>query len=150
MLPPRRPWHIENRQLETKDMLRDERTALLAHDAACTVILQALTNGRHEIESIIALWRRKSVEQIALALSALQLGSEHDHDILEHFTQQELEGLMSAGPAAFASQQNVAMRFAKKGQARRPRSRRAWKSSALCRKSIRKSSSDVFLLVLIS
>ena len=88
-------------------MLRDERTALLAHDEACTVIFQALADGKHDIETIIALWRRKPVEQIAKALWALQLGSSHDHDILERFSEQELNSLMSAGPVAFASQRNA-------------------------------------------
>ena len=92
-------------------MIRGERAALLAHDAASTVIFQALANGKHNIETIIALWRRKPVEQIAEALSALQLGSEHDHDVLKHFTQQELSSLMSAGPAVFSAKRNAGDAF---------------------------------------
>ena len=87
-------------------MLRDERTALLAHYASCTVIFQALANGKHDVETIIAWWRRKPILQIAEALSTLQLGKVYDHDILKRFTEQELNNLMSAGPVAFASQRN--------------------------------------------
>ena len=56
------------------------------------------------METVIALWRGKPIGQIAEALSALQLGNEHDHDIFERFTQQELNTLISAGPTKFASQ----------------------------------------------
>lgn len=101
------PCIYENRQLETKDLLRDERTALQAHDAAFTLIIRALVDGEHEIETIIALWRGKPVEDIAEALSALRLGSEHDRDILGRFNQQELRSLLSAGPGAFASERNA-------------------------------------------
>ena len=83
-------------------MIRDERKALLAHNAACTVVLQALPNSKHDVETVIALWRRKPIDQIAEALSAVQLGNQHDHDILERFTQLELNSLISAGPAAFS------------------------------------------------
>lgn len=81
------PCIYESRQLKTKAALCSERAALLAHDAAYTAILQALASGNHDMETLIALWRRKPIWQIAETLSALQLGNEQKHDIFERFTQ---------------------------------------------------------------